>query len=609
MSMLPALADASTIQVSAKGEWCAGDPDMRFWVVKKDGTKAPISSAQGVDSSGFRMYEVSGVDLTDVIQIGVQYVSDFTLGCDRNLLIDYMMIDTTETDCTIPNDGTICANDGGMVVYNIAQDDDDDSAFDVCTVANACWYFEDLARFWVPLGTGYTIRMVDNGALIFGLPGVIFQCSNGKDDDSDGQCDFFGCSGMPGDTDCSSFFDNSEAGGGPGASCTIEWHGRTLLDSFPTIVDPDTSVDISAKHVAGPFVSPITFWLDDVDLIPTTVGTGVAVATMTTSSCMVAGGCPHRISLTESGRPCRTASGETYANFRINGPGVSAVIQINGSDGPLTVRQGDSVSYTWSASGFPGAVIDPPACTLSLGATVVDSVSGGSGGGDMTSHVAAASLGTHTVTFTCTNASGAANDSLALTITAAAPPPPVCGNGTIEPPEECDDGNFISGDGCSGLPLLVPLLVGCTIEPGFICTGVPSSCVPPGGGGPPPPVLTGGLVPCGRSQDDLTTTGINEKDPCNFCHFFVLFERIVNFLLIQLMPVIIVLLVSWGGFLIMTARDNPGQVRNGREIITWALLGYALMLMAWLIVNTFFTVLGIASWAGVGEWWKITCSL
>jgi cysteine-rich repeat protein len=26
---------------------------------------------------------------------------------------------------------------------------------------------------------------------------------------------------------------------------------------------------------------------------------------------------------------------------------------------------------------------------------------------------------------------------------------PICGNGTIEPPEQCDDGNAVNGDGCS----------------------------------------------------------------------------------------------------------------------------------------------------------------
>jgi len=43
-----------------------------------------------------------------------------------------------------------------------------------------------------------------------------------------------------------------------------------------------------------------------------------------------------------------------------------------------------------------------------------------------------------------------------------------CGNGIVETPyEECDDNNYVSGDGCSAL---------CKIESGYICTGQPSVC-------------------------------------------------------------------------------------------------------------------------------------
>lgn len=55
----------------------------------------------------------------------------------------------------------------------------------------------------------------------------------------------------------------------------------------------------------------------------------------------------------------------------------------------------------------------------------------------------------------------------------------LCGNGTIESPyETCDDGNTISGDGCSS---------SCVIESGYTCTGEPSVCTlisgEEGGGG------------------------------------------------------------------------------------------------------------------------------
>jgi cysteine-rich repeat protein len=47
--------------------------------------------------------------------------------------------------------------------------------------------------------------------------------------------------------------------------------------------------------------------------------------------------------------------------------------------------------------------------------------------------------------------------------------PAVCGDGLIEPPESCDDGNTNDGDGCSSV---------CEVESGFMCSGEPSVCLP-----------------------------------------------------------------------------------------------------------------------------------
>lgn len=44
---------------------------------------------------------------------------------------------------------------------------------------------------------------------------------------------------------------------------------------------------------------------------------------------------------------------------------------------------------------------------------------------------------------------------------------PVCGDGIVMAGEECDDGNFQTGDGCSGA---------CAIESGYACGGTPSVC-------------------------------------------------------------------------------------------------------------------------------------
>ncbi len=51
---------------------------------------------------------------------------------------------------------------------------------------------------------------------------------------------------------------------------------------------------------------------------------------------------------------------------------------------------------------------------------------------------------------------------------------PVCGDGTIDDDEDCDDSNTADGDGCSAT---------CTVEDMFVCDGEPSVCVPDCGDG------------------------------------------------------------------------------------------------------------------------------
>jgi cysteine-rich repeat protein len=60
-------------------------------------------------------------------------------------------------------------------------------------------------------------------------------------------------------------------------------------------------------------------------------------------------------------------------------------------------------------------------------------------------------------------------DSGSFVLEVSCEPIPECGDGyTIADEEECDDGNLVSGDGCSA---------DCTVEPGYYCEALPSLCV------------------------------------------------------------------------------------------------------------------------------------
>ncbi|MHC4443470.1 MAG: LamG-like jellyroll fold domain-containing protein, partial [Planctomycetota bacterium] len=73
---------------------------------------------------------------------------------------------------------------------------------------------------------------------------------------------------------------------------------------------------------------------------------------------------------------------------------------------------------------------------------------------------------------------------------------PTCGNDIIEGPEECDDGDTASGNGCSD---------SCTVEPGWQCVGEPSFCQELDCTIVPPDLVS--WWPGDNDADDITWTG------------------------------------------------------------------------------------------------------
>ncbi|HHE76536.1 MAG TPA: hypothetical protein ENL27_00935 [Candidatus Parcubacteria bacterium] len=110
--------------------------------------------------------------------------------------------------------------------------------------------------------------------------------------------------------------------------------------------------------------------------------------------------------------------------------------------------------------------------------------------------------------------------------------------------------------------------------------------------------LAAGLVPCDLYGDDA----------CTFCDFFILFDNIFRFLLSNIVPPLAILMISWGGFLYITNMGNPDKVGEAKKIFISVVYGLLIIYGAWLAVNLFFQVIGVAEWTGLTEgWWKINC--
>ncbi|MDD5569444.1 MAG: pilin [Candidatus Pacebacteria bacterium] len=102
------------------------------------------------------------------------------------------------------------------------------------------------------------------------------------------------------------------------------------------------------------------------------------------------------------------------------------------------------------------------------------------------------------------------------------------------------------------------------------------------------------IVYCGNG--DPTDPGFV---PCDFNAAFCTVNRVVKFILVQVIPPLAVIYFVIAGFLILTAAGNPSKVQQGKQMITYGVIGIILVYGAWIIVYEF---VGIIGGANQKEW-------
>jgi len=115
-----------------------------------------------------------------------------------------------------------------------------------------------------------------------------------------------------------------------------------------------------------------------------------------------------------------------------------------------------------------------------------------------------------------------------------------------------------------------------------------------------------GLVPCGKDPDALAPGESKEVAlPCQFCHLFVMFDGIVDFIL-KLVIIIAVLMLTIGGFMFIFAGGNPGILTKAKSILTSVAIGLAIIFGAYLIIGTILQAIGLSDWTKeiYQNWWK-----
>ena len=68
-------------------------------------------------------------------------------------------------------------------------------------------------------------------------------------------------------------------------------------------------------------------------------------------------------------------------------------------------------------------------------------------------------------------------------------------------------------------------------------------------------------------------------------------NNVLNFLIYISIP-ILALMILIGGFQILTARDDPGKVKNGKTTIKYAVIGFTIILISKGVALVILTIIG-----------------
>lgn len=121
-------------------------------------------------------------------------------------------------------------------------------------------------------------------------------------------------------------------------------------------------------------------------------------------------------------------------------------------------------------------------------------------------------------------------------------------------------------------------------------------------------VFASGIIPCGRSADDLSTPAINEKLPCTLCHLIIGVKNLVDFGTKVLITVAAVgIFIS--GVMYVVSSGSEEAVKRAKEFLGSSLKGFTIVLGAWFIVNITMWALSFNPSLSIGKtnWYTFTC--
>jgi len=95
-----------------------------------------------------------------------------------------------------------------------------------------------------------------------------------------------------------------------------------------------------------------------------------------------------------------------------------------------------------------------------------------------------------------------------------------------------------------------------------------------------------GLVVCGNATVDGQ---VPLSEQCNFTDLVNQVQTIINFLIFKIASPLAAVMFAYAGFLYVTNGGNEGQIKQAHDIFLNVLLGFVIVLAAWLVMSFILT--------------------
>jgi len=121
------------------------------------------------------------------------------------------------------------------------------------------------------------------------------------------------------------------------------------------------------------------------------------------------------------------------------------------------------------------------------------------------------------------------------------------------------------------------------------------------------PAADQGFVPCGNMVCD--NNGVcDDTCPCGLCDLFDMINRIVKFIMINIVPIVAVLFIAYGGFNYVISAGDEAKLKKSKDTFTTVAIGLVIVYGAWMAVGFALDMIGVATWTGLGNWYQIDCN-